>query len=131
MKAIMSLVMLLLLGGSAPASTIAGFWVGTASRGGDSVPVSIHVEPGPQGLTAHYNVPALGLAGMPLPRFSYDAATGAIRTSRAFNGRFDGTSISGELSPALLHGAPVTLSPVVANQTLYVLDGNGRLHAFR
>ena len=28
-------------------------------------------------------------------------------------------------------GAPVTLSPVVANQTLYVLDGNGRLHAFR
>jgi outer membrane protein assembly factor BamB len=28
-------------------------------------------------------------------------------------------------------GAPVSLSPVVANQTLYVLDGNGRLHAFR
>jgi outer membrane protein assembly factor BamB len=27
--------------------------------------------------------------------------------------------------------APVTLSPVVANQTLYVLDQNGRLHAFR
>ena len=27
--------------------------------------------------------------------------------------------------------APVSLSPVVANQTLYVLDGNGRLHAFR
>lgn len=28
-------------------------------------------------------------------------------------------------------GAPVTLSPIVANQTLYILDGNGRLHAFR
>jgi outer membrane protein assembly factor BamB len=28
-------------------------------------------------------------------------------------------------------GAPVTLSPVVANQTLYVLDSNGKLHAFR
>jgi outer membrane protein assembly factor BamB len=27
--------------------------------------------------------------------------------------------------------APVSLSPVVANQTLYILDGNGRLHAFR
>ena len=27
--------------------------------------------------------------------------------------------------------APVSLSPVVANQTLYVLDSNGRLHAFR
>jgi outer membrane protein assembly factor BamB len=27
--------------------------------------------------------------------------------------------------------APVTLSPVVANQTLYILDQNGRLHAFR
>ena len=28
-------------------------------------------------------------------------------------------------------GAPVSLSPVVANQTLYILDGNARLHAFR
>jgi outer membrane protein assembly factor BamB len=27
--------------------------------------------------------------------------------------------------------APVSLSPVIANQTLYILDGNGRLHAFR
>ena len=27
--------------------------------------------------------------------------------------------------------APVNLSPVVANQTLYILDQNGRLHAFR
>jgi outer membrane protein assembly factor BamB len=27
--------------------------------------------------------------------------------------------------------APVSLSPVVANQTLYILDANGRLHAFR
>ena len=27
--------------------------------------------------------------------------------------------------------APVSLSPVVANQTLYILDGNARLHAFR
>lgn len=28
-------------------------------------------------------------------------------------------------------GAPITLSPVVANNTLYILDDNGRLHAFR
>ena len=28
-------------------------------------------------------------------------------------------------------GAPISLSPVVANQTLYVLDDRGRLHAFR
>ena len=28
-------------------------------------------------------------------------------------------------------GASVSLSPVVANQTLYVLDDRGRLHAFR
>jgi outer membrane protein assembly factor BamB len=28
-------------------------------------------------------------------------------------------------------GAPVSLSPVVANSTLYVLDDEGRLHAFR
>jgi outer membrane protein assembly factor BamB len=27
--------------------------------------------------------------------------------------------------------APVSLSPVVANQTLYILDSDGRLHAFR
>jgi dienelactone hydrolase len=110
MKAIVSLVMLLVLGGSAPASTIAGYWVGTASRGGVETAVSLHIEPGPQGLTAHYNVPALGLAGMPLPGFSYDAATGVISTSRAFSGRWDGTAISGELSPALLHGAPATVT---------------------
>ena len=28
-------------------------------------------------------------------------------------------------------GAPISLSPVVANSTLYVLDDDGRLHAFR
>jgi outer membrane protein assembly factor BamB len=28
-------------------------------------------------------------------------------------------------------GAPISLSPVVANSTLYVLDDNARLHAFR
>ena len=27
--------------------------------------------------------------------------------------------------------APISLSPVVANQTLYILDDDGRLHAFR
>jgi outer membrane protein assembly factor BamB len=41
-----------------------------------------------------------------------DPATGAIQSQ---------TSIR----------APVSLSPVVANQTLYILDGEGRLHAFR
>jgi outer membrane protein assembly factor BamB len=28
-------------------------------------------------------------------------------------------------------GAGVSLSPVVANSTLYILDDSGRLHAFR
>ena len=28
-------------------------------------------------------------------------------------------------------GAGVSLSPVVANSTLYILDDNGRLHAYR
>ena len=28
-------------------------------------------------------------------------------------------------------GAPISLPPVVANSTLYILDDDGRLHAFR
>ena len=37
-----------------------------------------YVERGPQGLHADYNIPALSLEGMPLTKFEYDPATGAI-----------------------------------------------------
>jgi outer membrane protein assembly factor BamB len=38
---------------------------------------------------------------------------------------------SGALQSQTNLGAPVSLSPVVANSTLYVLDDRARLHAFR
>ena len=38
---------------------------------------------------------------------------------------------SGSYQGATSVGAPVSVSPVVANNTLYVLDDAGRLHAYR
>ncbi|MEO5773079.1 MAG: PQQ-binding-like beta-propeller repeat protein [Sphingomicrobium sp.] len=52
------------------------------------------------------------LAGSNGALINVDPATGAVQTQ---------TSV----------GADVSLSPVVANQTLYILDDDGRLHAFR
>jgi outer membrane protein assembly factor BamB len=39
--------------------------------------------------------------------------------------------VSGNFQSQTTVGAPITLPPVVANSTLYVLDDDGRLHAFR
>jgi dipeptidyl aminopeptidase/acylaminoacyl peptidase len=110
MKSILGLLSLMTLGAAAPATTIAGYWQGTAMRGGEAVPIALHVEPDAHGLGANYDLPALGLEGMPLPRFTMDPASGAINAGRTFSGRFDGQAISGELFPALLHGAPVTVT---------------------
>ena len=107
MKAIAGFLFWLLLAGSAQAVQIEGFWSGVATRAGQQTPVSLHVEDGPQGLRAHYNIPALSLEGMPLNRFAYDPATGQITTARSFKGRVDGGRLRGELFPALLHGPPV------------------------
>ena len=38
---------------------------------------------------------------------------------------------SGEVTQFAELGAPVSLAPVVAGQTLYVLDDSGRITAFR
>jgi len=107
MKAIVSFVLTLLLAGIAEAAPIEGFWSGMAVRGGDATPVTLHIERERGALVAHYNIPALSLAGMPLAKFTFDPATGAITTSRLFNGRLLEDAITGELHPALLHGPPV------------------------
>ena len=39
--------------------------------------------------------------------------------------------VSGNFQSQTTIGVPVTLAPVVANSTLYILDDEGRLHAFR
>ena len=38
---------------------------------------------------------------------------------------------TGAIQGQTVVGAPVSLSPVVANSTLYVLDDRGRLNAYR
>jgi outer membrane protein assembly factor BamB len=39
--------------------------------------------------------------------------------------------VTGNYQSQTTVGVPITVSPVVANSTLYVLDDDGRLHAFR
>lgn len=111
MKAIFSLLLLLFaIAGEAAAAPIIGTWSGTAIRGGESRSVTLTVERSGDGYVARYAIPSLQLEGMPLTRFAFDEATGAITTARGFRGRLENGRITGELAPALIHGAPATLS---------------------
>lgn len=110
MKTILSLIMLLLVACPAKADTPTGFWTGTAIRGGGTTQVNLRISETPQGLEARYDVPALGLEGMPVARFAFDSATGALTSSRALTARLEGGRITGTLAPYLLHGGPAAIN---------------------
>ena len=123
MKAILGAVLSLLFAGAATAAGVEGHWRGTAMRGGETTKISLTVERSGDALVARYDLPRLGLAGMPLTKFAVDQS-GKITTPRAFSGRLDGDRIRGDLYPAQLHGPPATieLSRAGAPQSLPIQE---------
>lgn len=102
-------LLVVLFSSSAQASPVTGFWSGTATRGGETRPVTLHIEETPQGLSARYGLPHLTVEGMPLARFAFDAATGELTSGRSLQARLENGRISGALSPVLIHGGPVQI----------------------
>ena len=117
MRSILALLCLGLLAASS-ASPITGDWAGTATLAGESRAVSLHVERTEAGLRARYSIPELDLEEMPLPPLQLDSGSGALSAGHAFDGKFDGSILTGQLRAELLHGNPaaVTLAraPAVA-----------------
>lgn len=103
------LLVALLWSTASPSSDIAGFWTGTASRGGETRIVHLRVENSADGLRASYDIPSIGLEGIPLPEFRFDPQSGTYSAGHQISVRPLGEQLAGTISPLLGHGQPAEI----------------------
>jgi hypothetical protein len=106
MRFVMTLLALIFAASQAEAQSIVGRWSGTATRGGDARPITLEIAETPQGLSAFYDAPSLGLAHIPLPGFNFDVGDGKIVAGHALQARVENGRIVGRFLPLLVHGDP-------------------------